>query len=167
MSRLPVGGRLPPDTADPAARPAVGESLKSLRQARGLDLPEVSARIKYSVLQLDCLEAGDWSRLPAGMPLRGLVRNYARFLQADEDAMLRLLDEAVGPVSRPAAVAVPGKRSVLVQADLRPRGEPAHRTWAWMLLILVLFVVVGVYAINRGWVPYDWLVFDWLKALRS
>ncbi|MDN5843186.1 MAG: helix-turn-helix domain-containing protein [Alcaligenaceae bacterium] len=144
----------------------VGSALKELREARGLSLGEVSARIKYSAGQLAHLEAQHWDRLPEGVPLRGLVRNYARYLDADVDALLRLLDDEVGPTGpRPANVINPSQP--MVSADLPVRGEPAHRTWIWLFLILVLLCVAGAYAIGRGWVPEEWLIFDWLKALRQ
>lgn len=146
---------------------SVGDALRQLRETRGLTLSEVSARIKYSAVQLGYLETAEWARLPDGVPLRGLVRNYARFLEADVDAVLRLLDQAVGATQPQPTVTTLGARRALQQADMNATGEPAHRTWAWLLLILVLFGVVGVYAINRGWVPEQWLIFEWLKALRS
>jgi len=154
------------DAAGDADPLSIGGTLRQLRETRGLTLAEVSARIKYSAVQLGHLEAADWARLPEGVPLRGLVRNYARFLGADVDAVLRLLDDAVGSTRPHPTVTALGARRALQQADMTPKGEPAHRTWAWLLLILVLFGVVGVYAVNRGWIPDHWLVFDWLKALR-
>ncbi|CAM5222845.1 Cytoskeletal protein RodZ OS=Castellaniella defragrans OX=75697 GN=HNR28_001926 PE=4 SV=1 [Castellaniella defragrans] len=166
MSELPNDGGLShPDSGSPS-HGSLGDALRTLREGKGLSLAEVSSRIKYSSLQIGHLEAGLWDRLPEGVPLRGLVRNYARFLDADVEAMLRLLDEAVGPTRPHPAVTALGARRALQQADLTPKGEPAHRTWAWLLLILILFCAVGLYAIMRGWVPDQWLVFDWLKALR-
>ncbi len=146
---------------------SVGQTLKSMRESRGLALGDVSARLKYSVAQLRHLEAGDWARLPEGVPLRGLVRNYARFLQTDVDLVLRLLDDAVGPTGPRPTVMDLSDRRALQQADLTPKGEPAHRTWAWLLLILLLFGAAGWYAVSRGWIPDGWLIFDWLKALRQ
>ena len=167
MSETPPDGALRQDTAQDPQVLSLGDALRAMRETRGLSLSEVSARVKYSAVQLGYLESCDWSRLPDGVPLRGLVRNYARFLGTDVDAALKLLDDAVGPTQPRPAVMAMGARRTLQQADMTPKGEPAHRTWAWLLLILVLFCVVGVYAINRGWVPDEWLVFDWLKALRQ
>ncbi|MER1968294.1 helix-turn-helix domain-containing protein [Castellaniella sp. GW247-6E4] len=145
----------------------IGEALRRMREARGFTLPEVSARIKYSAVQLGYLEAREWARLPEGVPLRGLVRNYARFLDADVDAMLSLLDDEVGPTRPRPTVNSLGAAQALRVSDLPAKGEPAHRTWTWLLLILVLLCVAGLYAVNRGWVPDEWLIFDWLKALKS
>jgi hypothetical protein len=36
-----------------------------------------------------------------------------------------------------------------------------------MIIILILLFVAGFYAIERGWVPDSWLVFDWLKSLKK
>jgi cytoskeleton protein RodZ len=167
MSETSPDGLRRPEATQSQEALSLGDALKAMRETRGLSLSEVSARIKYSAVQLGYLEVCDWSRLPEGVPLRGLVRNYARFLGTDVDAALKLLDDAVGPARPRPAVTALGARRALQQADMSPKGEPAHRTWAWLLLILVLFCVVGVYAINRGWVPEQWLVFDWLKALRQ
>src|SRR5690606_20232824 len=111
---------------------------------------DVSARIKYSPSQLGHLEACAWDRLPQGVPLRGLVRNYARFIGADVDALLRELDAVVGSTRPHPTVSALGARRALQQADLAPAGEPAHRTWAWLLGILVLLCIAGFYAIDRG-----------------
>lgn len=151
---------------DPAAPLSIGKALQAMREAHHLTLADVSARIKYSASQLGHLEAGHWDRLPGGVPLRGLVRNYARFLDADVDAMLRLLDDAVGPTRPQPTVTSLGAHRALQQADVLAKGEPAHRTWAWLVVLLVLAFGLGWYAINRGWVPDEWLVFDWLKTLR-
>jgi hypothetical protein len=52
-------------------------------------------------------------------------------------------------------------------ADLPLQAEPVHRPWGWLLIILILLFVAGFYAIERGWVPDSWLVFDWLKSLKK
>lgn len=144
----------------------IGVALRSLRESKKLELSQVSARIKYTVVQLGYLEQENWQKLPKGVPLRGFVRNYAKYLGADVDAMLSLLDDSVGPTKPAPSVTDLGAKNT-VQAESTPRGEPAHRTWAWLLVILIVLCIAGAYAINRGWVPDEWLIFDWLKALRQ
>jgi cytoskeletal protein RodZ len=130
-----------------------------------LSLAEVSARLKFTVRQLEALETEQWERLPTGVSLRGFVKNYGRFLEADIDALLAMLDDQVGVTSaKPVAISRAGS---LGPADLPIHGEPVHRPWGWLIIILVLLFVAGFYAIERGWVPDSWLVFDWLKSLKK
>ncbi|OYV47749.1 MAG: hypothetical protein B7X10_04125, partial [Burkholderiales bacterium 21-58-4] len=61
----------------------LGSTLKALREAKELSLGDVSARLKYSGRQIEALESEQWDSLPTGVSLRGLVRNYGRFLDAN------------------------------------------------------------------------------------
>jgi (E)-4-hydroxy-3-methylbut-2-enyl-diphosphate synthase len=79
----------------------IGSALRSLRQSKGWSLDEVSSRIKFSTKQIDALENEAWADLPTGVSLRGLVRNYARLLGADSQAIVDSLDpkaRVTGPV---------------------------------------------------------------------
>lgn len=149
----------------PASAPeGVGAALRGLREAKRLSPGEVSARLKFTSRQLDALETEQWDRLPTGVSLRGFVKNYGRFLEADVDALLTMLDNQVGPTAaKPAAIS---RVDSLGPADTQ-QGEQVHRPWGWLVVILVLLFVAGFYAIERGWVPDSWLVFDWLKALQK
>ncbi|MDX3896053.1 helix-turn-helix transcriptional regulator [Pusillimonas sp.] len=156
----------PEPIAEPDEARGLGASLRAMRMARGCSLSDVSARLKYSVRQLDALENEQWDRLPNGVLLRGLVKNYGRFLETDVDALLAMLDTQVGTRSA-ASVSVPVPAASLSGADLPLHPEGGSRSWGWLLIIVVLLVVAGVYAIDRGWVPDSWLIFDWLKALKQ
>src|SRR5690606_31902784 len=153
--------------AETQAQPTgVGATLRGLREAKRLTPAEVSARLKFSSRQLEALETEQWDRLPTGMSLRGFVKNYGRYVEADVDALLVMLDNQVGPTSaRP--IAVNNTAHSLGPADLPIQGEPVHRPWGWLIIILILLFVAGFYAIERGWVPDSWLVFDWLKSLKK
>jgi cytoskeletal protein RodZ len=157
-----------PDVPAPEPIPApkgLGATLKSLREANRLTLGEVSARLKFSTRQIEALEAEQWDELPRGAPLRGFVKNYGRYLGTDVDALITMLDSQVGSTgTRPIPMSVPAS---LGAADLSVQGEPVHRPWGWLIIILILLIVVGFYAIERGWVPDTWLVFDWLKSLKK
>lgn len=143
----------------------VGQTLRELREARRLRLQEVSARLKFSVRQLEALESEEWSRLPAGMPLKGMVRNYGRFLEADTDALLTLLESQV-PSEKQGAEAL--RRTVEMRSPDTPlHSEAVSRPWGWLIIILVFLAIAGFYAVGRGWIPDSWLIFDWLKALKT
>ncbi|GAB2903345.1 helix-turn-helix domain-containing protein [Paralcaligenes sp. KSB-10] len=143
----------------------VGATLKSLREAKQLSLGDVSARLKFSTRQLGALEGEQWDDLPTGVSLRGFVKNYGRFLETDTDALVSMLDSQVGSTgARPIPVSSPAS---LGSADLSVQSEPVHRPWGWLIIILILLIVAGFYAIERNWVPDSWLVFDWLKSLKK
>lgn len=162
------GNALPaPCVAEPgeaAARDGLGFALMQLREARGMTRGEVSGRLKFSVRQIEALESEQWDRLPDGMSLRGFVKNYARLLGADSDALLALLERQAGvPTPREAAVV----QAASLTSDVPLHGETVARPWGWLLIILILLLVAGFYAIDRGWVPDGWLIFDWFKTLKN
>ena len=48
-------------------------------------------------VEIDALEAGDWSGLPGHTFVRGFVRNYARLLRLDPDVLVGQLDPRLMP----------------------------------------------------------------------
>ncbi|HWK61799.1 MAG TPA: helix-turn-helix transcriptional regulator [Eoetvoesiella sp.] len=153
------------DVAATSATQSLGATLRALRRAKQLSVAEVSARLKYSVRQLEALEAEQWELLPTGVPLRGLVKNYGRLLEADVDALIVMLEREVGipgvqPIVLPSAAM--SSSDMAMQSDMGQRSS-----WGWLVVIVVLLIVAGFYAIERGWVPDSWLIFDWLKSLKQ
>jgi cytoskeleton protein RodZ len=143
----------------------VGPMLRALREARNLSLSDVSARLKFSVRQIKALEDERWESLPQGMPLRGMVKNYARFLETDVEALLDGLERQIG-VSGPAAVSI-NQTGRYSEADLPLHGEQTGRPWGWLVIILLVLFVAIFYAIERAWIPESWLWFDWLKSIQK
>lgn len=155
------------DTGSPLVASGVGATLRSMREAKRLTPAEVSARLKFTSRQLEALETEQWDRLPSGVSLRGFVKNYGRYLDIDVDALLTMLDNQVGPTSARHVSVSSNSAHSLGPADLPLQGEPVHRPWGWLIVILILLFVAGFYAIERGWVPDSWLIFDWLKSLKK
>lgn len=159
---------VPSSQSAPEAGSGVGPTLRELRLARSCTLNEASTRLKFSVRQLEALEAQEWDQLPGGQPLRGMVRNYARFLEADVSAVLVMLEAQVSDTAAPKPVPRDHSGSGLSSADLSLYADSRGGFgWIWILIIIVLLLVAGFYAIDRGWVPEEWLVFDWLKDLKK
>ncbi len=158
----------PSNPPAPQAGTGVGPTLRELRLARACTLNEVSTRLKFSVRQLESLEAEEWDQLPGGQSLRGMVRNYARFLDADISAVLVMLEAQVSDAAALKPVPRSTSGSSLSSADLSLYADSRSGfSWIWILIIIVLLVVAGFYAIDRGWIPEEWLVFDWLKELKK
>ncbi|HXU70262.1 MAG TPA: P-loop NTPase [Polyangia bacterium] len=66
-----------------------GELLKTLREARGIELALISQRTKVSVHHLRSIEEEHWSAMPAQVYLRGFLVEYARFLRLDVQHVTR------------------------------------------------------------------------------
>lgn len=79
-----------PSAADSAqaVSTSVGSILRAARESQELTVADVAERIKFSVRQVEALEADDIKGLPEGTFLRGFVRSYARTLHLDEASLL-------------------------------------------------------------------------------
>ncbi len=73
-----------------------GERLKQAREAAGLSIDDVAARLHMPARVVRSLEAEDWSRLGAPVFVRGQVRSYSRLVGLTTAPMMAALD--VGPV---------------------------------------------------------------------
>lgn len=85
---------LPPASAE-APGIAPGARLAQERQLRNLSLADVARQLKLSVNQVEALEAGHYHGLPGPVYVRGFIRNYARLLGLDPDALVHSAGESL------------------------------------------------------------------------
>ncbi len=115
----------------------LGASLKQQREQRGLELSDLAESTKISLHQLEALEAGDESRLPAPVFIKGFLRTYALEVGLDPVEVLREFNSLTA--GRVETVSVP----------VTARKEPGWGTWPWVAAIITVFIVlmacVGVY----------------------
>ena len=128
MSETEVAG----GAAIGAAVPRPGQALAEARAARNLSVADVALQLKLSVSQIVALEADAYDKLPGPVFVRGFVRNYARLLELDADALADTVD--LPQVSRPASAAVPQSRNIPF-----PERRPAN----WRPYALVLAMLIG------------------------
>ncbi|MDP2135123.1 MAG: DUF4115 domain-containing protein [Sulfuritalea sp.] len=72
-----------------------GSVLRRAREVRGQSIPDVVQVIRFSARQIEALERDDYASLPGSTAVRGMVRNYAKFLKLDAAPLLAQLDPAV------------------------------------------------------------------------
>ena len=70
----------------------LGEKLRKLRTDFRMSLQDVSKATRIQVKYLESLENGAYEQLPADVYVRGFLRSYARYLNVDERAMIKLYD---------------------------------------------------------------------------
>ena len=141
----------------------VGSALRALRQSKGWSLDEVSSRIKFSTKQIEALENEAWADLPTGVSLRGLVRNYARLLGADSQAIVDSLDpkaRVTGPVKLSPGALHSAHSIPQSSAD---DDRSSSTSWGWLIAIVLVLAAGVAYAFWQGWLPQQWLPFDWLQ----
>lgn len=82
---------------------SIGAKLATARRALDLSVADVARQIKLSVPQVEALEADDLSRLPKSpMIVKGFVRNYAKLVQLDADALLGTVQPGLRASNRSA-----------------------------------------------------------------
>jgi cytoskeleton protein RodZ len=121
---------------------AVGAELKSAREALGLTVSEVAHQLKLAPRQVEALEAGRFDALPGGTFVRGMLRNYARLLKLEPDALLEHLS---GRFEAPDANRLAARYSQPV-----PFSDGARRSTFVYLGLSLAVLTLG------GGVAYQW-----------
>jgi len=68
---------------------AIGEQLRAQRKSRGISLIEISEHTKIGKKYLEALEEGRYDLLPCETYIRGFLRAYAKYLELDDQQILR------------------------------------------------------------------------------
>lgn len=127
--------------AEPVALP-LAQRLVQQRQKLGYSIEFVANHLKLSARKIQQMEEGDWSVFPAGPFLSGFVRNYARLLELDAEAMVALLPSDMS--ARPAAAGEIFQGSTFRSAT-RFMPQSTHRSWwRWLAIAGVALVLLLV-----------------------
>jgi cytoskeleton protein RodZ len=127
-------------TPSPVADEPVGAVLARAREGAGLGQEEVARRLKFAPRQLDALERGEWGRLPGGAAVRGMVRNYARLLGLDADALVARV--GAGQALPDADRLAQRFRQPVPFSDASRRSNLAYVVLSFALLAVVAAVVL-------------------------
>ncbi|HEX7542330.1 MAG TPA: RodZ domain-containing protein, partial [Anaerolineales bacterium] len=86
----------PPETLpSQAIFTAIGKTLSLRRESLSMTLDEIERNTHVRKHYLQALEAGEFDRLPSSVQARGMLNNYARFLDLDVDALLLTFAEGL------------------------------------------------------------------------
>ena len=111
MARIPQG----------LFRMTVGTVLKQAREQAGLSAEQISERTKIQLYKIEALEEDDYSRLPEGIYLDGILRAYSREVGINSEAMVARARIERG--KRPGDWEVPFSAPI----DLRGTSRPNDR----------------------------------------
>lgn len=113
-----------------------GERLKHAREAAGLTIEDVAARLHMPARVVRSLETEDWSRLGAPVFVRGQVRSYSRLVGLTTAPMMAALD--IGPV----------EPSRLISRTHTPRAQ----WWAEQIGRRLVYIVLTLSLAVPAWV---------------
>ena len=133
----------------------VGETLRRERLKRNLDLEEISQELKISTRFLQAIENDQYDKLPGGIFAKSFVRQYARLLGLDEEAIAGEVQQALG--SAPEVPQFAGKAKAAGFAPIQvPKVEEwqtvGYKRFRWsgwlsaVVLVAVMLVCSAVYA---------------------
>lgn len=123
-----------------------GSRLKSAREAAGLSLDQVAQQLKLAPRQVKALEDEDFAQLPGRTFARGFVRNYARLLNLDGDALLSMLPDAAHAPALEAPALQPTGAMI---AELPTTSAPKTNFTRWLIPLVLVGCIVGAAA-------YEW-----------
>ena len=122
------------DIGIPKGVAGCGRRLREAREAAGLSLAEVGARLKMPVRVVESLEREDWSRLGAPVFVRGQLRSYSR--------LLGLTTEPIMTASGVAPVAPSELQPRSYTPPMRHFAEQASRRLVYVVITAAIVVPV-------------------------
>ena len=137
----------------------IGKTLRGQREALGLTVPDAERYTHVRVRYIEALEDGRMEDLPSLVQGRGMLNNYAHFLELDTDTLLSLFADAL-QARRVEHASPPPKtglfnhrRKVVPSSPLKRFLTPDLLIGVALILFLFVFAIWGavqVSAINNS-----------------
>jgi len=129
----------------------IGAQLRRRRELLSLTPEEVERHTHVRVPSIQALEAGDFNQLSSAVQTRGMLANYAAFLDLDADVLLLRYADALQASHRARHPSVLGQARQPV--PVRPNVPPLRSFMAgdviFGLAVVVLMVGLVVWGLNR------------------
>ena len=129
-----------PANAVASEQQGAGSSLRQAREAAGLAIAEVAAKMRVPIRVVETIESGNWEQLGAPVFVRGKLRSYARAIGLPEEDL------------PPAAGLPPVAPPVLQPRTYTPRyqriAEQAAKRMVYVVITATL--AIPVWMVTRG-----------------
>jgi len=134
-------------------RLTLGQELRRRREAKGIELQDISNATRVAVRFLRAIEEDDFASLPGGLFTRSFIRTYARHVGMDEEEAISRYYEQTGQ----AREDIPRYPFTTVAAE-------RARSIFWTRVVIALFVA-GVLALGGygGWHYWQREGRSWLE----
>ncbi len=136
----------------------IGQSLRQRRESLSLTLDEIERHTHVRKHYLEALELGDFDHLPSSVQTRGMLNNYAHFLDMDLDAILLQFAEGL-QAQRMERQPAPAENHRNKSSEPPPRATIRTRLRRYLsmdilvggglILILLAFAIWGTSSVIR------------------
>ncbi len=134
--------------AAPEPQLSTGARMREARMAAGLSIDAVAQQLKLAPRQVRALEDDDFAHLPGRTFVRGFLRNYARLVRLDPEAVLASLPDAASSPSLDHPSLTPTTR-VMGELPADSHGKPSSARWAIPLVLVVIVAIAVAYEYAR------------------
>ena len=110
-----------------------GSQLRRARERQGIEQSKVAAQLHLNPAMVQALEWDDYEKLPSAVFVQGYLRNYARLLGVDEDAVIRAY-QALNPGTE--SVPLPRNQPDEVARELHS-DHSMFRIFTWVVVLLM------------------------------
>ncbi len=125
----------------------VGERLRAIRKAAGLDLNDIAGKTRVPMRHLEAIERSDYAALPSITYAIGFARSFARAIGADEIATARDLRAELGRTPTEETGYTPYE-------PVDPARVPS-RLLAWTAAVIAVVLLVGYLVWRSDWFSGD------------
>lgn len=125
----------------------LGEQLRAQREKKGITLDQAAADTRIREKFLKALEDDDYQSLPGAVYTRGFLRNYAEYLDLDQEELVVLFHQERGIASADPV------------RTFRPMRPIMHRSLIFTPAVLVPVVVLAGIALFVGYLYYQFTSF--------
>ncbi|WP_224981820.1 helix-turn-helix domain-containing protein [Geomonas agri] len=140
---------------DSGAEVPVGEYLRGVREAKGLELEEASRVTKIGKNYLAAIEQGEFHKLPNAAYIKGFLRLYAGFLSLSGDEVVARYEKGLAPppgaqpeASAPSATHATRSQGMAPQTGIDTLERARFRNpgrWVVPALLLVAVAVAALF----------------------
>jgi cytoskeleton protein RodZ len=136
------------DNAGAGYAMSAGSLLRDAREAAGLSMDTVAQQLKLAPRQVRAIEEDDYARLPGRTFVRGFVRNYARLLNLDPDAVVATLPhgESTSPLER---LTFSPASSPMGEIPVESERKRSSTRWLIPLALLAIVAAAAYYEHQR------------------
>lgn len=128
----------------------IGQQLRARREMISLTLNEVERHTKLRAANLKALEEGAYDKLPSPVQTRGMLANYAAFLDLDADAVLLRFADGLQARRHEKYSETPREK---IQTEVKT-SIPLLRSFiagdlVFGILMIVILIGLGVWGVGR------------------